>query len=98
MSRPANLVDATLIARLEMVETLARRARNRLSELRRGGELPVGPGALAEVRAAFCDLASELPDLGRGLGKLLEALEPGAEGLGAPATSPERRRNKLRTA
>lgn len=88
---------ATFIAQLEMAETLARRARCRLSELQRGGELSVGPGALAELRAALAALASELPDLERGLGQQLGALESGASGLVAAEKVPERRRSKSKT-
>lgn len=88
---------ATFIAQLEMAETLARRARSRLSELQRGGELSVGPGALAELRAALTALASELPDLERGLDQQLGALDSGAAGLAGAEKVPERRRNKSRT-
>jgi len=96
MAREAYLVDLTLVARLEMIESLARRARSRLSELRRGGELPVGPGAIGDVRAALRDLVGELPDLGKGLDRLLVALESGAKPSASDGQVPERRRSRLR--
>lgn len=94
MARAADLVDLALLVQLERIETLARRARGRLLELQRAGEPPVGSGALAELRAPLRDLAGELPDLARGLTRLLRALEPGAGDLAAAATSPERRRGR----
>jgi hypothetical protein len=97
MAREAYLVDLTLVARLEMIESLARRARSRLSELRRGGELPVGPGAIGDVRAALRDLVGELPELGKVLDRLLVALESGANASASHEPIPERRRSKLRT-
>ncbi len=94
MARAADLVDLALLAQLERVETLARRARGRLLELQRAGEPPVGPGALAELRVPLRDLTGELPDLEKGLTRLLRALEPGAAGLAAVTPVPERRRGR----
>jgi hypothetical protein len=97
MGREAYLVDLTLVARLEMIEALARRARGRLSELRRGAELPIGPGAIGDVRAALRDLAGELPELARALDRLLAALDSGSNAPAGPGVVLERRRSKLRT-
>ena len=71
----ASVVDATLLAQLERVEMLVRRARLRLAQLPQGSELPADAGAAAEVWAPLLDLASELPDLGWALSNLLLTMQ-----------------------